>query len=61
MLSLSQDVTGPEHTVQLALALVELRRQPYMTQKQVKTIVQLWARLPEQDQAAAAGSGSPAW
>ncbi|XP_051790272.1 uncharacterized protein LOC127529723 [Erpetoichthys calabaricus] len=45
--------TGPgyQHVVNLALSLLKLRHQPYMTPQQVVEIVTLWERLPEGDKA----------
>ncbi|KAG7229038.1 hypothetical protein INR49_013157, partial [Caranx melampygus] len=43
---------GYQHTVRLARALVELRHQAFVTQLQVREIVELWQKLSDWDKAA---------
>ncbi|KAL2080220.1 hypothetical protein ACEWY4_024015 [Coilia grayii] len=51
------DVLGPDghggyhHTVNLAKALVELRHQSFVTQRQTAEIIRLWQRLTDRDKA----------
>ncbi|KAM3599333.1 uncharacterized protein V6R79_003950 [Siganus canaliculatus] len=53
-----EDVRGPDgrpgyqHVVHLALALVDLRHHPYMTQRQKERIIELWQKLAAVDQKA---------